>query len=56
MGLYKRVLAEQVDQLASGRLDAEGYRRRRERWETALLRATQGLSRAPVASLEKVAP
>lgn len=54
VALYKRVLAEQVDQLASGRLDAEGYRRRRERWEAALLQATRGLSRDPVAPAREV--
>lgn len=54
VALYKRVLSEQVDALASGRLDADTYRRCRERWETALLRATRGLSRDPVAPAGEV--
>lgn len=52
--LYRRVLNAQIDQLASGRLDAEGYRRRREHWETALLRAIHQLSPAPAAAAGEV--
>lgn len=54
VSLYRCVLAEHVGQLATGRVDSETYRLRRLRWEAALLRATDGLSRDPQAPAGEV--